>query len=328
LIFVTVKNQGNGPAIFNFRSIILGSAELYNKEAYPGEVRIEPNGTTELFLTKSNPIPGMQTWSFTVDPRNIISESNENNNSKSVQVDVLVPDGAAGQKPDLIIVSFNFFPENATTADRISVSMRFRNQGAGVAVFPRGTAYVEFTNPKTGNQIKWNMSLDMAYAPGEEFSSGQNMFNPQELPAGNYTTLVRVDPDNRIDESNENNNTYTYNWALAQGGLPDLVINDIHIDPPAGGDTTYSIFVTIKNQGNAPALFNFRSIILGSPELYNKDANPGEIRINPNETYRLFLTKSHLAPGLNMWNFTVDPNNVVNESNEMNNTGTAQIQVP
>jgi len=263
-----------------------------------------------------------------VDRDNKITESNENNNSRSVEFVVTEPEAPVVKKPDLVINSFEFKPGNATTADALYTSFRLKNQGDGIATFRQGDNYIEFTDPINRTPHKAAINTGRAYQPGEEFSPHTFHYSPNQVAAGDYTITVRVDPDNVIDESNEDNNTFTFNWSLAQGGTPDLIISEIRVVTPESpifnNIYRYNIYVTIRNQGTGPAYLRYKA--LECPDIYIPDM-VGTQKIDPNGTYQVTLVKDNPPEGTYNWRFTVDPANQVAESDETNNIKTVEFIV-
>jgi hypothetical protein len=141
------------------------------------------------------------TVTITVDPQNVIAESNENNNSYSAKITNPRTDGSTNPTPaygkaDLAIrvVSATYSNNQATirfevqnNGDRESGSYRFRAQ---LPTYSNNEYVSGYQNSlKAGSKTYFTIS-----------------FNDLQNYGANYTNIM-VDPYNEISESNENNNS-------------------------------------------------------------------------------------------------------------------------
>jgi hypothetical protein len=228
--------------------------------------------------------------------------------------------------PDLIVTAIRFTPERPTTADPIMILVDMKNQGKGPAVIPAGA--MEWKALLPSGRGSGGLSDGETIPPGGTFTRGVNNFlNSGELAAGSYTIKAVVDPDGRCAESNEGNNEKTAVLTITEGGKPDLLITDMHLDPAQITlKTDFRIVVTIRNQGNAPAVFPDGTRILAGDMDYEY-APSGGTSIKPGETRTYRKVNSHVQVGTFTWKATVDPENIVRESDETNNTRSLQVRI-
>lgn len=128
---------------------------------------------------------------------------------------ILIPFIASGQQPqqsDLTISKCTFIPGNPTPADRVMIQVEIKNQGNAQAVMPQGATQWLATKP-TGGGVGAE-SKGEAIQPGGTVSKSLRLINPGELKPGTYQIKVTVDPENRVTESNEKNNQFTFNLTI------------------------------------------------------------------------------------------------------------------
>lgn len=143
------------------------------------------------------------TLTATIDPDNVIKESNEGNNSKTATL------GVKAVRPDLTVT-------DTTATDwyagkEVTVSATVNNLTAQ----PVPSVQIRMT---IGNTIL----TETICVPG----SGSNLavFRFTVPEAGDYTVSFKADPDNAIDETLENNNTLSRGISVAD--LPSSVALD------------------------------------------------------------------------------------------------------
>ncbi len=151
-------------------------------------------------------IPELVGWhniSIQVDPNNLIIEGNEKNNYNHSHIYV------TPQKADLIITGADIYftyPTNGPTEnDTVVIHVTIHNDGETNA-FPSPTLTVEYWKGNAGGpttRLGWgNISGVVA---GD--SAGSSFSWVTTTPPGNYYIWVLVDPNDKVDETNELNNT-------------------------------------------------------------------------------------------------------------------------
>ncbi|MFC1989320.1 CARDB domain-containing protein [Chloroflexota bacterium] len=224
---VTIKNQGSGPAIGSHVYFYID--EHFKGSEYVGG--IDAGGVvTKTFTWVAD--AGSHTFKAVADGEKLVPESNETNNAKTVTILALYP--------DLIIEAITWSPANPLEGDNITFTVTVKNQGSGRTDYSPVAYYVDDTY----------MSLISVGAidPG---TTGNAAFY-WIAQAGSHAIRAVADPQEKVAESDENNNDKEVTFPTI---APDLIIQNVTFSPtsppPAGGTVTFT--VTIKNQGNARA---------------------------------------------------------------------------
>ncbi len=144
-------------------------------------------------------------------------------------------------RPDLIIDSFGYAPENPQTGEAVLFSGTVKNTGNSPAM--NVTISIDF-----GNGKQETSALEEPLLPGmiHDFSFEQAYILP-----GNYTARVTVQT---TDDSDNNNNMAELVVAIFSGNSYDLTITDITWEPehPAVGDEVqFSIHVQNIGSGTS-----------------------------------------------------------------------------
>ena len=155
------------------------------------------------------------------------------------------------------------------------------------------------------------------YLPAGATVSGSNspvLYNLKNLPPGAHRVVFTADPDNRIAETGEGNNTSQCAWTVvAMPPTPpyDLTITQVSVSPPSGPPATnFQFTVTVKNIGGATF------------DGFNTRCEPGtsfnKPKLEENETVsRTISIPGPMTPGSKTINCTV--NSFQPEQNTSNN---------
>ncbi|MFF2847989.1 discoidin domain-containing protein [Streptomyces sp. NPDC058001] len=149
--------------------------------------------------------------------------------------------GTPAPNPDLVVTSVTSAPADPVESDPISLTATVRNSG-NAASEATDVAF-QLGGTKVGTAAVG------ALAAGESKTVTADI---GAKDAGTYQVGAVVDPDNKVIEQNDGNNSYTSPTALVVKPVSssDLVASAVNWSPsaPAGGDTvTFS--VVLKNQG-------------------------------------------------------------------------------
>ena len=290
-------------------------------------------------LTANSGPGGSSTWTATsgthtilanVDDTNLISESNETNNTLTSSMTV-----GSGQ-PDLIVTAISWSPTSPVAGNAVTFSATIKNQGT--AATPSGVIHgVSFS--VDGTQVNWSDTNTSSLAAGASITltanSGPSGSSTWTATSGTHTILANVDDVNRIAESNETNNTLTSSMTVG-AGQPDLIVTAISwspASPVAGNAVTFS--ATIKNQGTAATpsgVIHGVSFSVDGTQVNWSDTNTSSLAAGASIT----LTANSGPSGSSTWTATsgthtilanVDDVNRIAESNETNNTLTASMTV-
>ncbi len=249
------------------------------------------------------------------DPNNTISESDDNNNQALAYFDV-----SSATLPDLVIDKIQI-EQTKVTPPEVKVTVRVKNKGK--ADSPDFDLSV--WQPENPNLQSKYVLVGLKHGESREVSllSGPIGTDPA-------TYMAQVDPVNKIHEANEDNNSATEKKKLhVDSKLPDLLVQITRIEL-TNNNATLSISYSVRNQGtdvSTPievALKQEQGYFVGGAELTNglkKGASNDTTRIfqmpaDPTEVYGTRIT------------VTVDPTNLVSESNENNNVAVATIPDP
>ena len=204
--------------------------------------------------------------------------------------------------------------EDVTMVEASQLRIRVRNSGR--ASWPSREVKVAIARP-TGEIVHVLSWPDISLAPGET-----TILQTATMDFGALPVCVILDPDNEVEEEIDR---LASRGILSRGAscmqLPDLVITGVEYDPGAS-----RLLVTVQNQGEG--LLENRTIALShSPLGGGPPAAPGEhpfISLGPWETTVLTMTAPESIHS--QWSegyvVTVDPNNLIAESNNDNNSHT------
>ncbi|MFC2040857.1 CARDB domain-containing protein [Chloroflexota bacterium] len=224
---VTVKNQGSGDAIGSRVHFYIDGR--FKDDEYVGG--IDAGGAViKTFIWAAQ--AGSHTFKAVADGGRVVPESNEGNNEKAVTILTLYP--------DLIIESITWSSANPLEGDNITFTVTVKNQGSGRADYSPVAYYID------------DAYMPLISAGAIDAGTTGNAVFYWIAQAGSHTFKAVADPQEKVAESEENNNEKTVTFPTLAS---DLLIQSITISPtsppPAGGAVTFT--VTIKNQGSARA---------------------------------------------------------------------------
>jgi hypothetical protein len=212
--------------------------------------------------------------------------------------------------PDLVIRNFSVDPAVPNIGEKISLGAELANQGEE-AVIPGGTTSWDIRiNGVVASSSVSNSSRTLK--AGEAIRIG--LFGPPGPPQGpfpapgTYNLEIVADPENKIVESDENNNGLKATITL-KGGAPDLIISKIVTDPANPTvDKPFYFVVTILNQGEVSISKDGDYLNSDCPGL---SAGISNHVLKPGETYviRLFAQSEMHVPGTRTCTFKVLGNN-------------------
>ncbi|HEY5724035.1 MAG TPA: CARDB domain-containing protein [Allosphingosinicella sp.] len=167
-------------------------------------------GQFDSFTLPSTLSAGLYTIELIADDQNVVSESNESNNSYKIVIRV----DAAG-KPDLVLDNVEIQGDSVGNGDEYLPSFRagdeirldwdVDNRGNGSAGESRVAIWLR--SPVDGIRVDTN-STDSIVAGGSDTGQFDSFVLPSTLSPGLYTIEIIADDENAIGESNENNNSH------------------------------------------------------------------------------------------------------------------------
>lgn len=198
LITATIHNQG-GTSVENVKVVISHLSLVIGEEVIPSI----PAGGEEMAFFTWTAEAGTNEFEIVVDPENLIKERDEENNSVYFFL-------TTGTRPDLTLSSedITFDPPNPQVGDpELIISANIYNKGESEA----NDFVVELTiNGQP--PIEENITTLLG---GQVTDVQVKMLGP--LPEGTYDIEVVVDPDDRITESDETNNTASNSITIGAG---------------------------------------------------------------------------------------------------------------
>jgi subtilase family serine protease len=304
----TVRNLGTDPAK-NFKVSF-----YFNKERIFEKLVTTLSSKSQTVVSYQYQLPagmvGGQLFKVVLDPDNSVTESVETNNTAEKTLNVTVA------SPDVSIVSADLFvtPASIKGGDKINLRAVVRNIGTDPA--KNFIAALYFNDQKVFEKLIPVLSKNSSYTVTAQYQLPGNM-------SGSKAFKVSVDEKNAIQESNKKNNEAikTVNVAKAGRDLMFEFIKPAPINPTVGQQVTWQL--KVKNIGNAAAT-NFKMNFYAN----NKSNTPTESFIVPSLTPNASVVKSSkwivpanigTAVGYSV-HATVDADNVIDETNENNNT--------
>ncbi len=284
---VKIKNQGTDSA---------GSCQVHfyvddSSRGYQSVSRIDAGVTiTKTFTWVAQ--AGSHIIKAIVDKDNLINESNETNNERTVEFSTFIP--------DLIIESITWSPEAPEEGDNVIFSVNITNQGDGRADYSQLAYFID----------DFLLDLD-SIDPIDPGASDNRTFN-WKAKEGLHDSKAVTDYNERVVESDETNNTMTIIFSTL---LPDLTIESITWLPeePSVEDTvTFS--VKIKNRGDGRV--DASSVFFYIDSAYRGHQYIPEMEVDDTVT-RTFTWKAQ--EGSHAIKAIVDKDDQILEINESNN---------
>lgn len=226
---------------------------------------------------------------------------------------------AEAGRPDLVITNFWIWPKKPTSREWFDIRVRVRNNSdtdltkqTTVNIFVGGSTapYTKILYPLGAKQDK-------------DFE--QRIF--LDLPR-KYTARAIVDPDNKIMESREDNNTkkldFTIKKAKSNEYLPELSIYKPHFSPDKPcTDDQIEFRVSIINNGAIRSPASKGAIRVGGGKLVLLDFPP----IEPGESKTVTLARQLPTAGKYRVTAYADYGNRIKEYDEGNNTKFENFEV-
>jgi len=175
--------------------------------------------------------------------------------------------------PDLVIGNLTHSPASPTTDDMVTFTAVVGNEGSGSAA--ASTMVIKIGTETTGESFSVP-----ALAPNGTFAVQRQ----QTLPvAQSYPVTATVDSQNRIAESNEQNNSAGDTVIVASVQRPDLVISSL-THSPANPTTEDRVTFTavVRNDGPVSATASTLVIKIGNETVGQPYSVPA---LAPNEAY-------------------------------------------
>ena len=249
--------------------------------------------------------------------RVIVTKSAIYNEAKTVSVSFGTPQIYA----DLTVTALSTNKAVYNADETVTVTATITNQGLRSA----SGFYVALTSADLTTQMKYISSLAAGGSTNVTFAYTAGRYASDKT----ISVTTAADSTGTVTESNEGNNTRTASFKVLAyvPPLPDLTVTALAGDKALyeAGDTM-TITGTVKNIGVGVA--SGTTVRLTVPGIGTFSANVSALNAGASQTVTIICT----APtSLNAQNITitalVDPNNLVEESNESNNSKTVTVSV-
>lgn len=265
---------------------------------------IEPGQTLEhtFTMTAKNRILNIQAI---LDYGDLIKESDETNNTKSISVMPIIP----APTVDFQITGASCTPAGPRIDEEITISVNITNAGPGTAPGSHVACYID-GELLTTQPVK---SLKTGQTDCIEFTT--------KAAFGDHVVKLSADFNNYVREIDETNNETTIEYTTL---APDLVVKNLIWSPetPQLGDTV-TLIAVIENRGNdvsGETEIEYYVNGLARGQHYVNQIEPGETVI------RKFTWQAQVIP--DSFGAFVDKKDTVLESNELNNDKLAPLPAP
>ncbi|MGD1060629.1 MAG: CARDB domain-containing protein [Methanomassiliicoccales archaeon] len=309
-VSLVVYNGGNGPAPNALFSFDLDGT-------YANQTVTVPAGTAlTVYTIWPSVSAGFHSVTITADPMHLLGETNYSNNEASASFTAL-PDVL--NRPDLLPnsgIQLTPGPPSLTEGNQTLINVTVLNDGNS----PATNIDVRFQI----DSVTIGIRRIAALAPGSAEEVGVQWL----ATAGSHTVSVQVDYANNITEINKLNNNASRGFSVRQRAyyVPDLALQSgaISLSPAQPKvDVPCWINVTVVNLGNdsvssAAVVITMDGNQLGST-LYVTHLDPGA-----SQTVGVQWMPSY---GQHTIAASVDPSNLIHESNKTNNNATMRLDL-
>ncbi len=287
---VTVKNRGTVVAISSRVNFYIGGASW----GYKDDGRINPGETLTLtfsWFAKAGPY----NIKAIVDKNDVVTETDEDNNEKTVSFSALLP--------DLVIDDISWSPEEPSISDNVNFTVSVTNQGSVASGNSTLNFYVD------------DKYLDSAGIDALDASASENVTFSWIVKEGTHDIKAVVTPHGVITESDENNNEKI---VIFSPNLADLVVQNITwspTEPSVRDNVTFTVIV--ENQGSGDSGVSGVDLHIDGPNTDHRELE----QIDAGGTTKVTFTWRAKA-GSHRIRVIVDQQNDVPESDESNNEKT------
>jgi hypothetical protein len=279
---------------------------------------------------------------FFVDATDIISETNENNNTTYTAITI------TATMPDLIVQNQSASPTSIPNGSSTSVSCRISNIGCSTAGASSLKVYLSSDNSWDGSDTYLFPTTAVSSISGSSYIDKSNInlclpYLSGSFPQTKYL-IFKADADGAVTEYSETNNTAYIQVTInqAQQNLPDLYVDSksIYVDPGCasgsntGLDNLYCVNqLYCEGDGSFTArIYNYTNYDATDVDVYKYKFNSGTGQWDYLSTQTIDVDAGDFeyvgygeyidypSTGV-IIKFVVDPNNDIAENNEYNNIG-------
>ncbi|MFY9223101.1 MAG: CARDB domain-containing protein, partial [Blastocatellia bacterium] len=322
----TLVNQGTATAGVSRQNIVFSTDNVITAQdtvlATVTANVLSPQSSqpfTQIITIPMNLSSGQFFIGVIADATGMITEMDETNNTTSVMINV-------NSMPDLLIGGFRLNPTTVTPGNTVRVDFTVTNQGSDDAPSHVEEVRLSRDNIFGLDDILLRTETLASLRPGEVARFSLDVRIPDDTVPGSYFIGVTVDARSTVVESDETNNQAS--GAISVSGLIDLDLTNLILSPNTGASgTRVTVSFQLLNRGTiqSPAVnlvirFSLdQTINNNDPLLSTLTSNP----LNAGDTVTLSTTISipdNVNPGQRFIGVVADPQDVIPESNENNNT--------
>ncbi|ACM19333.1 CARDB domain repeat protein [Geotalea daltonii FRC-32] len=246
-----LRNQGDGPtgdavSGAHWLGLYLSTDNIINRQDIllcRTPVIAQAGSQTLTYHCEGTPPANLLTGTYHVgvitDDGNLISETDETNNTHSEQLQYTA-------LPDLVVVS-GAAPASAENGQQITVTATIKNQGAGAAISTTAGIYISSDSDFAMSDSPVCSAAVGTLAPGASQEVSCTGTIPMNTYGGKVYIGVLADNTNADEETNETNNSWSQAFSLT--ALPDLVISMAVSPATAQRGEQITVSGTVSNQG-------------------------------------------------------------------------------
>lgn len=233
--------------------------------------------------------PGDYYIIFYMDADDYVMESDENNN-------VVYHPIYIGGEPDYVPIDFKLNGQTSVTTTSgatLSGSLYAKNQGSGAGtVNATGKYYFSYDSNLDGGDQELGSDDIEPLSPGQQTPENEDITLPGGLGVGTYYVFYKVDTDNVIHESNEDNNT-AYVTINIQGNPPNAAFTASKTTLCLTNGQTETVTFTDQSSGNPTSYsWNFGGNVIYQNGTNSSSSNP-QVKFTTAGTYTVSLTVSN-----------------------------------
>jgi len=258
-------------------------------------------------------VAGAEVLTATVDPDDVLDETNETNNTATRNLAV------TALKPDLVVQAddITHTPAAPGVGEDTTIRLTVRNVGpVGAGSF--GIALMRGTTTLT-TRTKASLGAGQSYSTTISWTFPTGSYDPVEL-------AVVVDPANSVEELDESNNRATHTIAPAK---PDLTVRASEVthspDKPLAG-TDVKLTVKVRNVGGSKAT-GVLLRVLGPAGVLLGEQTISSLSSDASTTKYVTWTIPDTKYGQATLTVLVDPQNAILETDETNNEVTHTLTI-
>ena len=271
--------------------------------------------------------PGTYYMLFVADPLNVVTETNETNNVRSLPLTVLA------STVDLLVQGTYLSPTSVAPGGVTSSTCSLVNQGNSLVNVATVGYYLSTNTVLDASDVLLANTTGSLYGNGYS-SRYANLTVPVGTAVGSYYILFVADYLNQVTETNETNNVTSTPLQVVAPGV-DLTISQAYLSPySTAPGNAINTNCYIQNLGNSPAASSTVGYYLSTNQVF--DAS--DVLMSTSIGYTLAaggyssrydypVVPVGTAPGNYYVLFVADPQNAVAETNETNNVASQPLLV-